>query len=55
MADPDPFLHARSGQDLMPSINFTAAITPWDPDSRQQLETAALTAGARQKHRPVNP
>jgi hypothetical protein len=52
MADPDPFLHAWSGQD---NKNFTAAVTPWDPDSRQQLETAALTAGARQMHRPVNP
>lgn len=52
MADPDPFLHAWAGQD---NKNFTAAVTPWDPDSRQQLETAALTAGARQIHRPINP
>lgn len=52
MADPDPSLHAWSGQG---NTNFTAAITPWDPDSRQQLETAALTAGARKMHRPINP
>lgn len=52
MADPEAALHARSGQN---NANFTVPITPWDPNSRQQLETAALTAGARRAHLPINP
>lgn len=50
--DHDPALHIWSGQ---LNHNFTAPYTPWDPDSRQQLETAALTAGGRKMHLPVNP
>ena len=52
MADPAPGLHAWTGQ---VNKNFTAPLTPWDPDSRQQLETVALTASARQMYRPINP
>jgi hypothetical protein len=52
MADPDYALHQWSGTD---NANWTAEVTPWDPDSRIQLTTAALTAGARQRHRPINP
>ena len=50
--DADPVLHAWTGQD---NRNFTAPVVPWDPDSRIQLTAASLTAGARPKHRPVNP
>lgn len=52
MADPDYSLHQWSGQG---NRNWTVEVTPWDPDSRIQLESAALTPGARQMHRPVNP
>lgn len=52
MADPDYSLHQWSGQD---NRNWTVEVTPWDPDSRIQLTSAALTAGARQMHRPINP
>ena len=52
MADPDYALHRWSGEQ---NANWTAEVTPWDPDSRIQLTAAALTAGARRRNRPVNP
>jgi hypothetical protein len=52
MADPDYLLHQWTGQD---NRNWTVEVTPWDPDSKIQLTAAALTAGARPMHRPINP
>lgn len=52
MSDPDPALRAWAGPR---NANFTVPLTPWDPDSRQQLETGALSASTRRALRPVNP
>ena len=45
-------LHAWAGSR---NANFTVPLAPWDPDSRQQLETGALSASTRRTLRPVNP
>ena len=50
--DPDPNLHRWAGQR---NQNWTTVVTPWDPDSRIQLESAALTPSTRAMHLPINP
>jgi hypothetical protein len=50
--DPAPAFHRWTGPG---NRNWTAEVTPWDPDSRIQLTAAALTPGSRQEFLPINP